>query len=389
MNIKDHHKHPKLARPSLGTFGRNEWAILGAPCSKIQLLAKQVIQRLSKQYQCAYIDAEHLAPEMAVDLPGMLAVGAAMEYTDAIQYRQLTAQAPWDVYQNRAIFNLCDLVLVNGNHHTAAAQVVIIDTAKADSLRRRLDQLTNVRLILLAHEDVPIFDFLEESLPEIGRIPRLMLEDVAGITHFFEQALQHNNPLLNGLVLAGGHSIRMGRDKGAIEWHGKPQRDYLVALLRPVCSEVFISCRPEQADGFQAHNPTVADTFIGLGPLGALLSAFRAQPDRAWLVVACDLPLLDQATIDFLVQHRCVKKIATAFQSPVDHLPEPLITIWEPKAYAVLLSFLAQGYSCPRKVLINSDTHLLTATDPDVFQNVNTPEDMERIIRRKGSGGGY
>ena len=54
-------------------------------------------------------------------------------------------------------------------------------------------------------------------------------------------------------------------------------------------------------------------------------------------------------------------------------------TIWEPKSYPVLLSFLAQGYNCPRKALINSNTNLLTAPDPDALINVNTPGDVERV----------
>jgi molybdopterin-guanine dinucleotide biosynthesis protein A len=76
-----------------------------------------------------------------------------------------------------------------------------------------------------------------------------------------------------------------------------------------------------------------------------------------------------------------VSSIATAFNSPDNEFPEPLITIWEPKSYSILLSFLAQGYSCPRKVLINSDVNLLQAPNPEALTNVNTPEDLEKVKR--------
>ena len=134
----------------------------------------------------------------------------------------------------------------------------------------------------------------------------------------------------------------------------------------------------------QAGHATIADTFLDLGPLGAILSAFRAQPDKAWLVIACDLPLLDRKILDFLISERSVKHTATTFQSPWDHLPEPLISIWEPKAYAVLLSFLAQGFSCPRKVLINADAKILQVPDPETLQNVNTPEEMALMKQKLG-----
>ncbi len=378
MISTEHRKHPKLARPGLGNFGRNEWAILGAPCGAIQSLARQLIKRLSPRFQCAYIDASH----QAADMPEMLASGASFEYTDVMQHQQLTASAALGMHQYRSIFNECDAVFVNGNHHQAAAQVVIIDPSKADSLKRRVAQLTNVRLLLLADDNTPVFDFLKETLPEIAKIPCLKLSDMEGVLDFFEQEMHASVPLVNGLVLAGGQSLRMGRDKASIAWHGKPQQAYLVDLLRPFCHEVFLSCRPEQAAEFDKICPTIPDSFLGLGPFGAILSAFRAQPDRAWLVVACDLPLLDQPTIKFLLDARSVKSVATAFQSVGDQLPEPLITIWEPKSYAVMLSFLAQGYSCPRKVLINSNTKLLTVPDTAALQNVNTREDFERMAQR-------
>ena len=57
--------------------------------------------------------------------------------------------------------------------------------------------------------------------------------------------------------------------------------------------------------------------------------------------------------------------------------PEPLITIWEPKAYPILLNYLSQGYSCPRKVLINSDVEIVEV-DEYFIQNINTPSEYEK-----------
>lgn len=373
-----HTKHSKLARPSLGRFGRNEWAFAGTGCGNIQRLARQLISALSDRYQCAYLDADHTP---GAGLPEALAAGATTEYTDAIHSRRLQVNASWGSHQFRRIFNEADLILVNGNHHEAAAQVVIIDPAKKDSLHRRLAQLTNVRLILLADDETQVFDFVENILPEAAKIPRLRLDDLAGILRFFEMDMLKKIPAVNGLVLAGGHSVRMGRDKGAISWHGKPQREYLADVLKKLCVEVFISCRPGQEVG--TNYPTLPDTFAELGPFGALLSAFRQAPDRAWLVVACDLPLLDHATLDFLLKNRQLRRTATAFESPFDQMPEPLITLWEPKSYAILLSFLAQGYSCPRKVLLHSDTLVLKAPDPAALTNVNTPEEAKSIRLEK------
>ncbi|MGA0212736.1 MAG: molybdenum cofactor guanylyltransferase, partial [Flavobacteriaceae bacterium] len=82
-----------------------------------------------------------------------------------------------------------------------------------------------------------------------------------------------------------------------------------------------------------------------------------------------------------LVEGRNPNKLATCFYNSQTQFPEPLITLWEPKAYPVLLDFLSRGYSCPRKVLINSSIEMLTLEDEKVLFNANTPEDKFKATK--------
>jgi molybdopterin-guanine dinucleotide biosynthesis protein A len=355
---KDHKKHTALVRPANGNFARNEWAIVGGYCIAIKLLADQVISALSPKYKCAYADTSH--NDDIIALPGRLASNAILEYTDQINYQQFNYHTTVTPFKTRQLFADADLVLVNGNHQQAKAQVVIIDINKQASLQKRVEQLTNVQLILLAENADDIFDFIKEAIPNWQEIPTFKLSNADKIVDFFASKLNEAQPVLNGLVLAGGKSVRMGFDKGAVNWHGKEQRYYMADMLKPCCNEVFISRRSVQQDMDEQYK-TLTDTFIGLGPYGAILSAFREQPDNAWLVVACDLPLLDINTLQHLIDNRDCSAIATAYESSFDGFPEPLITIWEPKSYPVLLSFLAPN--------------------SNVLTNVNTPEDLEKIKR--------
>jgi len=186
-------------------------------------------------------------------------------------------------------------------------------------------------------------------------------------------------PNLNGLVLAGGKSTRMGKDKSRMDWHGREQRYYLADLVTPFCAAVFISIREEQrpdiADGYRI----ITDSVEERGPYAAILSAFAQKPDAAWLVVACDLPLLDEATLSYLVQHRNPEYMATTFESPHDGLPEPLVTIWEPGSREILLSLWEEGLRCPRKALLRNKVNILTAPNPPALKNVNTPEQLEEV----------
>jgi molybdopterin-guanine dinucleotide biosynthesis protein A len=376
---KEHNKHAKLVRPAFGTFNRNEWAIVGAQCTIIKSLADQVISVLSANYKCAYVDTTH--NDDVVLMPGRLANGAVVDYTEQINHRQLNYSTEFNSFKLRDTFAGADLVIANGNHHQCKTQVVIISENKRASLQKRVDQLTDVQMLLLAENTNEVFDFIKDAIPNWEQLPLYRVGDIENIVAFFKKQMQQAKPELNGLVLAGGKSQRMGFDKCAVNWHGAEQRYYVADLLKPFCENVFISCRADQKNEIGGNYSSLADTFTDLGPYGAILSAFREKPDSAWLVIACDLPLMDENTLQYLVDRRNPSAVATAYQSPVNEFPEPLITIWEPKSYPLLLSFLAQGYSCPRKVLINSDVTLVNALNPDALTNVNTPDEFERIKR--------
>ncbi len=192
-----------------------------------------------------------------------------------------------------------------------------------------------------------------------------------------------NKPPLYGLVLAGGRSLRMGEDKGNIAWHGKPQRLYVADVLAGLCADVYISCREEQESEIPFPYKSLKDTVAAGGPVAGILSAFARFPDVAWLVVACDLPLLDTDTLQDLVHQRAPEMKATVYRSPADGLPEPLIAIWEPSSYPLLVDHLNAGLKCPRKFLINNSSGILLVDshNPDALMNANTPADKENAHR--------
>ena len=373
MEAKKHQKHAKMNRPAYGQFHLQEWSIIGTPCGKIQALSQTLINALSSKYRIAYVDADHASGDQALNIPS----GAHQEYTDKINFHRFDTHSKLSSYQFRIHFKDQDVVFVNGNHFHAKNQIVVIDPKKEESLKRKLDRLNNIRLVLHAAEGPDTYDWLEEKFPHFKDIPKLAFDAADQIAAFLDNALQDARPPLYGLVLAGGKSQRMGEDKSMIAYHNQPQWQHSMSLLSSFCEEVYVSCRPEQQDGLQ--NP-LPDTFTGLGPFGGLLSAFRAFPEAAWLVLAIDIPLMDKATLEYLVNHRNASKAATAFNSPNNEFPEPLISIWEPRSYINLLHFLAQGYSCPRKVLINTDVELLNLPNPDAVRNANTPEDRSAIL---------
>ncbi|MEQ9298780.1 MAG: NTP transferase domain-containing protein [Cyclobacteriaceae bacterium] len=369
MTLKEHSKHTKLVRPSGGKFGTTELAFLGAPCGVIQDLTRKIAEARGTQYHIGYVDADHGDGAEPSDFYRI--------YTDKISLHEVQFAHSDLTYDFRSVFADSDLVLVNGNHFPAHQQVVIINAKKEESLSRKLDRLTDVKLILLDEGMSTPFDFIQEHLKDQPNIPILKIDDLGSILSFMDQAIADAKPTIKGLVYAGGQSMRMGRDKGAIDYHGKPQREYVADLLNEVCDEVYLSVQP--GNDIDTQYTKLEDSFMGLGPYGGLLSAFRHDPNAAWLALACDVPLVDQQVIKHLIEQRDPSKFATCFHSPVTGHPEPMITIWEPRMYQRLLYFLSIGYSCVRKVLINSDINELDPPSPEVLTNVNTPEEYEQV----------
>ena len=192
-----------------------------------------------------------------------------------------------------------------------------------------------------------------------------------------------SNAKLYGLVLSGGKSSRMGTDKGLIEYHGQPQREYLYDLLSQVCEETFVSLREEQAKELPSGMQSIIDLNEYRGPYNGLLSAHKKYPKVAWLVLACDLPLMDLKALKELIAKRDTTKQATAFALKENPLPEPLCAIWEPHAFEASVAYLDSGSgTCPRKYLINHDTKLVFPENESVLLNANSEADYKEALLR-------
>lgn len=388
-NKPAHQKHTNLVRPRLGTFGRNELSILGTPCGNIKKLAFALTQLLSDKLKMAYVDADHKGADDEAAPGGntstALAYGGFLEYTDKITYQRVDYQTAWNEFERKFFFQQADLVLVNGNHFPAQSQIIVIDPLKP--LHKKLDKLTNVKLLLLQDGVTEVPEYILAHLSEIAQVPVYAVANTEKIAAFIRDVYQAQVPPINGLVLAGGKSTRMQTDKGLLEYHGQDQRTHVYQMLTTLCAETFVSCNTNQAKELETELPYLDDRFLNLGPKGGILTALQYNPNAAWLAVACDLPFLSQATLQYLVQHRDPTKMATAFYDSDGKFPEPLLTIWEPCSYAILLQFLGLGYSCPRKALINSDVKLLTIPAIAELRNINDQNAYKKVIQELKQNG--
>lgn len=357
-----HQKHTNLQRRSNGNFAPHEIAVLGAKCSVILNLVQQVAKKLPN-YKLAYFDASHeknvvknSLSEFVFHPEGNLQIGTSKKI---------------NTYEQRILFSQYDLVFINGNHYEGTQQILILDEEKESSVFKRIDQLQNIQCIVKLTEETPLFGFLDEKYPKIQEIVCYTIDEVDKITHHIESLIQEKIPPVKGLVLVGGKSTRMGTDKSELNYFGKPQRAYAKDLLEKNGLETYFSVANSSENPREIH-----DTFLNLGAFGGICSAFQKDPNAGLLVLATDVPFVDTSLIQQLLERRNPAKIATAIKGKNKEFPEPLITIYEPKAYPILLQYLAQGYSCARKMLINNDVEILEVDDAFI-KNINTKAAFE------------
>jgi molybdopterin-guanine dinucleotide biosynthesis protein A len=178
----------------------------------------------------------------------------------------------------------------------------------------------------------------------------------------------------------------MGRDKATLEYRGRSQVAIAFDLVSRHCQRTFVSVRPDQTnDPTRAALPQIVDEVAGIGPIAGIAAAQAACPEAAWLIVACDLPFLDDSAIARLIAARGAHAVV-AYRSAHDGLPEPLCAVYEPSTRAAILDAIARDRRCPRKFIIESGVPLLDQADPAALDNVNTPQEFATAIARLDTG---
>ena len=364
-----HTKHTSLTRRESGNFAPNEIAILGATCGVIADLVNQVSKELSN-YKLAYFDASHAK-----------SLDTARDDKNLSEYvfhhegnLQITTFGNINKFEQRLQFAQYDFVFINGNHYAGSKQIIFLDPKKEASINKRIDQISDVQFFVKMTSEVAPFQLLKDKFSNWNEIPQYEMIDVKKITNHIANIVKETIPTIKGLVLVGGKSTRMGKDKSQLNYFGKPQKEVVKELLENQNLETFYSVKDFSTS--LEMTSEISDTFLNLGPFGGICSAFQKDPNTAWLVLATDVPFVNDELIKLLLEKRNPSKVATTIKGKEKEFVEPLITIYEPKAYPILLQYLAQGYSCPRKILINSDVEIVEVDDAFI-RNVNTPEEFE------------
>lgn len=182
-----------------------------------------------------------------------------------------------------------------------------------------------------------------------------------------------------GIVLAGGESRRMGRDKAGLELGGETLAAGAARRLAAVCPEVAVA---DRGGRLVPGLPSLLDG-PGRGPAAGLLGAARAYPGRPLLALACDLPHVPVPLLAALTLQEGADWVLPRWSGGA----EPLCALWGPRALALLEARVARGIYALWSLAGEEslairwlEGDLLAAFGPpaELFLNVNTPEELEK-----------
>jgi molybdopterin-guanine dinucleotide biosynthesis protein A len=189
---------------------------------------------------------------------------------------------------------------------------------------------------------------------------------------------------VGGLILAGGRSARMGRDKVFLPAGGSTLTAGLHAALGRLCDEVIVVTSRARAAHFDGLR-TVVDEQPDQGPLMAIASGLAAARHERNLVVACDIPTLDAALMArLLAESEDHQIVIPSFR---DGGKQPLFGVYRKEVLGTARDLLGQGWRRPDDLLRACRSRIIPVASDDWYMNLNTPADYHAFLRRQAAGG--
>ncbi|HET7579797.1 MAG TPA: molybdenum cofactor guanylyltransferase [Bacillales bacterium] len=183
-----------------------------------------------------------------------------------------------------------------------------------------------------------------------------------------------------GVVLAGGESRRFGQPKAFALHNGKFFYERALAVLKTHIGETVIVARAGEESKFEGCRVIVDDPlFRGMGPLAGLHSAMKNISSDWYCVMACDMPLMTEETIERLVKTASALDRFDAVVPVIERRTQPLAAMYHHSTFEVLESLLARDIRMVKKFLDEIHPYEMEGLDPLCFKNVNTKADFDLL----------
>jgi phospholipid/cholesterol/gamma-HCH transport system ATP-binding protein len=185
---------------------------------------------------------------------------------------------------------------------------------------------------------------------------------------------------VTAFILAGGKSTRMGSDKAFVTLDGRTLLARALELARSVTPDVRIVGDPAK---FARFGPVVEDLFPECGPLGGIHAALRTSQTDLNLILAVDVPFVSTELLQYLIRRTRSSAAATVTVVRASGGWQPLCAVYRREFADAAEEALAAGrykidplFATQRTLVIDEDELRSAGFSPNMFRNLNTPEEL-------------
>ena len=185
---------------------------------------------------------------------------------------------------------------------------------------------------------------------------------------------------INGYILAGGKSSRMGADKGLLLLEGKPMIQYVIEQAQTLFDNlVIVSNNPEYKKfGLEV----IPDLIKNIGPAGGIYTALNHSDKRLNFIVSCDMPFITKEAFEFIIKNTNDHQIILLENKGKT---EPLFGIYSKDCKDIWLELIEQETIQLQKMILYFKLKTIPVENHKIFKenffkNINTKEDFDNAI---------
>ena len=198
---------------------------------------------------------------------------------------------------------------------------------------------------------------------------------------FYGRSMHSAELKITGILLAGGMSRRMGREKGMLKFGARHLFQYPLKVLEGICDEILISTCNNSS--LPVEHTSVCDEIKGIGPMGGIYTCLKQSKSDLNIVLSYDMPLVSEALLMHLIRESKSFDVILPALSP-DH-PEPLCGIYRKKTAAVFEKCIRQKIYAVHRALTMTRSKIvlidkqMSFWQSDMFLNINSEEDLKKL----------
>lgn len=186
---------------------------------------------------------------------------------------------------------------------------------------------------------------------------------------------------LTGIILCGGQSLRMGRDKSLMQIGNLPLYRIQLERVADYCIQVFISCRKEQAVNYPDAQ-VIIDQLDNIGPAAGILAAGKILPEVLLLILPCDMVLKNDDLLRQLCSKVTESTLGCFFIENASGIIQPFPGIYSPTLLEQFNMEVDKGMLSIRKFLEKQQNITTLPIKRGEIHNLNTPEDFEAVTKK-------